>query len=105
MHGMTLQQEKDLKAANLEIWMTQVAPLAMEMMGGHREYRFSGPIRLGYGLENDDAIVSEEGLHATQLIAAGKFEEGGKILQQAFYETCLESACLYLDLDINEIRP
>ena len=104
MNTLTLQQEKDLKAANLEIWETKVTPLALLMMDDHREYRFSGAIRLGYGLEMDEVVLTDEGEQATLLIAVGKFVEGGEILQKAMYENCLENACLFLDLDIDEIR-
>ena len=98
---MTLQQERDLKAANLEIWETKVTPLATMMLDGERYKKGLH----SWGMETDDTVLTDAGERATLLIAAGRFKDGGELLQQAMYENCLENACLYLDLDINEVRP
>ena len=104
MNTLTLQQEKDLKAANLEIWETKVTPLAVLMMDGYTERKNQDVFSFDVGLEMDEVVLTDEGQQATLLIAAGKFVEAGEILQKAMYENCLENACLFLDLDIDEIR-
>jgi hypothetical protein len=105
MNTMTLQQERELKAANLEIWETKVTPLAVLMMDGHTERKHKSTFSFDVGLEMDEVVLTDEGEQATLLIAAGKFVEAGQILQKAMFENCLENACYFLDLDIEEVRP
>jgi len=102
---MTLQQERELKAASLEIWETKVTPLAVLMMDGHTERKHQNVFSFDVGLEMDEVVLTDAGEQATLLIAAGKFVEGAQIMQKAMFENCLENACLYLDLDIDELRP
>ena len=105
MNCMTLQQEKDLKAANLEIWETKVTPLAALMMDGHTALAHKEVFSHNCGLEMDEVVLTDAGFEATRLIAAGRFKDGGELMQKAMFENCLENACLYLDLDIDDVRP
>ena len=105
MSALTLLQEKTLKAKNLEIWQTEVTPLAALMMDGHTERKHMNVFSFDVGVEMDEVILTDAGQRATLLIAAGRFKDGGELLQQAMFENCLENACLYLDLDIEEVRP
>ena len=105
MNCMTLQQEKDLKAANLEIWETKVTPLAVLMMDGYTERKNQDVFSFDVGLEMDEVVLTDAGEQATLLIAAGKFVEGGQIMQKAMFENCLQNACFFLGLDIEEVRP
>ena len=102
---MNIQQERELKAANLETWQEKVVPLAVLMMDGHTERKHMNVFSFDIGLEMDEVVLTDQGEQATLLIAAGKFVEGGEILQRAMFENSLQNACFYLDLDIQEIRP
>lgn len=105
MKSLTQAKEKALKAANHETWTAQVQPMAALMLDGERYLKNHDIFTHSYGLEPDEAILTSKGKQAAQLIAAGRFVEGGELLQQAMAENCLEHTCIYLDLDIDEVKP
>lgn len=101
----TTQQEAAQAAKAQDIWDTQIAPLAARMMDGHIERKHDDVFSHNCGLEMDEVVLTDAGKRATSLIAAGRFKDGGELMQKAMYENCLDQACHFIDQSINDIRP
>jgi hypothetical protein len=100
--AMTTEQEQSLARVNRYLYLDEVVPVAKQMLAGRvfRKARQDQVFDTRYGLDGEELCtdVAKRGL---SFIAAGRYGDGGSLLEWAMYRHCEEQACLFLGYDVD----